>query len=688
MEFRGVMKHTGLLIVLLALIGLPGFSAKTPAFTIEQVMSAPFPSSLTTSPWGNRIAWTFNINGVYNIYTTEGPDFKTVQLTGYKKDDGRGLGIFGFIDNGNSLVFSKNNRFNPDQNTNWDSKSTLYILNLKDNKIQELDKNGYAVVHPASGQMAYARGGDLYILSAGQKPVKKFSTRGRLNYLRWSPDGKVLAMETQRGDFPHRYSFITLYDLEKETLRYIDASVYIDLGPRWSPDGKRLLFVRRLTHGHRGIITARVYPVPDPWEIRIADVASGKVKPVWKAPDHDSFSYARARWLDNHNIVFFSEADGWRHIYTVPARGGKARQLTEGKFETEQFTVNPGLGKVFFNSNANDIDRRHIWSVDVNGGIKQETKGLGIEWSPRITGDKKYLAYIGSGARTPAQVYVKTLNSGKRICLTGKSPLKGFPAQSKLTVPEQVIFKAADGLVIHGQLFHPPKSFKGKRPAIMYFHGGPIRQMLLGFHYSSYYHRCYAMNQYLASRGYVVLSVNFRLGVGYGRTFREVPDGGPRGSSEYQDLLAGAKYLRGLEYVDGDRTGLWGGSYGGLMTALGLARNSDLFAAGVDFHGVHDWNQWQAWSGNRKNDQNLTVWKSSPLSDIQNWRSPVLLIHGDDDRNVPFSETLWLAEKLEKQGVEYELLIFPDDVHSFLLHRNWITAFKATADFFNRKLKP
>jgi dipeptidyl aminopeptidase/acylaminoacyl peptidase len=123
------------------------------------------------------------------------------------------------------------------------------------------------------------------------------------------------------------------------------------------------------------------------------------------------------------------------------------------------------------------------------------------------------------------------------------------------------------------------------------------------------------------------------------------------------------------------------------MTALGLARNSDLFAAGVDLHGVHDWNQWQAWAMDRQSDDNRTVWKSSPLSDIHHWRSPVLLIHGDDDRNVPFSETLWLVERLSAQGVDYELLVFPDDVHGFLLHRNWIKAFKTTVSFFNRKLK-
>src|SRR5262249_21674772 len=121
-------------------------------------------------------------------------------------------------------------------------------------------------------------------------------------------------------------------------------------------------------------------------------------------------------------------------------------------------------------------------------------------------------------------------------------------------------------------------------PALVFSHGGPVRQMLLGFHYMYYYNNAYAMNQYLASRGYVVLSVNYRLGIMYGRAFREPEHAGWRGAAEYGDVLAAARYLQSLPQVDARRIGLWGGSYGGYLTAMGLARNSDLFAAGVDFH--------------------------------------------------------------------------------------------------------
>lgn len=216
--------------------------------------------------------------------------------------------------------------------------------------------------------------------------------------------------------------------------------------------------------------------------------------------------------------------------------------------------------------------------------------------------------------------------------------------------------------------------------------------MLLGFHHRGYYHNTYAMNQYLAAQGYLVLSVNYRSGIGYGMEFREALNYGANGASEYKDVLGAAEYLKSRTDVDPDRIGLWGGSYGGYLTALGLAKNSDIFAAGVDLHGVHDWNVvirnfvpgYQPEKMQRVAEK---AFQSSPMAFIDGWESPVLLIHGDDDRNVPFSETVDLVEQLRKRDVYFEQIIFPDEVHGFLLHNNWVRAYQATADFFNRKLK-
>jgi dipeptidyl aminopeptidase/acylaminoacyl peptidase len=151
-------------------------------------------------------------------------------------------------------------------------------------------------------------------------------------------------------------------------------------------------------------------------------------------------------------------------------------------------------------------------------------------------------------------------------------------------------------------------------------------------------------------------------------------------------------YLQSRDDVDPDAIALWGGSYGGYLTALGLARASDLFAAGVDVHGVHDWNVVirnfvPNYNAEAREAFARLAFESSPMADIDGWRSPVLLIHGDDDRNVPFSESVDLAEALARRGVEFEQLIFPDEVHGFLLHRNWVAAYQATVDFLDRKLK-
>ncbi len=656
------------------------------SFTIDDVLASPFPSSLTAADGHERVAWVFDLRGVSNIWVAAGPDFEARQLTTFDADDGRPLQVHGFSPDGTSVFFSKRSQFNPDSRALGSGPSVLYHVPWKGGEPEKLAETGSAAVSPVEPKLAFVdKEKELWIVEPGHDAFKAVEARGALSQPRWSPDGKMLLMSTARGTYPHRYAYVTVYDTFKKTIRYIDASVYLDVNPVFSPDGTKIAFLRRLTGGHVFGLVAKDVSKPDPWEVRVADLATGETVRAWRSPDDDSFDFADLAWFDDERVVFRSERDGWRHLYLVGVDGSGYKQLTSGEYEVEAFNPAHDEGRIFATCNRDDLDRRHIWSVDAAGKMEPVTTGASIEWSPVPLAGGKTLAYLGSSAVEPAQVFVKQLSSGANRKLAPEALPETFPTE-RLVEPRAVVFDASDGVTIHGQLFMPPERFEGRRPAVMFFHGGPIRQMLLGFHYRGYYHRSYAMNQYLASRGYVVLSVNYRLGIGYGRAFRDVPDGGPRGGSEYRDLLAAAKLLRADPRVDPDRMGLWGGSYGGLMTALGLARNSDLFAAGVDLHGVHDWNQWQAWVTGQANDQGQPEWKSSPIADVESWSSPVLLIHGDDDRNVPFSETKWLVERFDAMGVDYELLVFPDDVHGFLLHGNWVRAYEATADFFDRKL--
>jgi dipeptidyl aminopeptidase/acylaminoacyl peptidase len=394
------------------------------------------------------------------------------------------------------------------------------------------------------------------------------------------------------------------------------------------------------------------------------------------------------QWVAGDRLLVPSEKDGWMHLYSIPGEGGALTALTPGEFEVENIALPPDKSFVVFSTNKSDIDRRHLWSINVSGGSpRQITTGEGIEMYPAVFDNGHRVAFLHSTAHDPFMPFTANLDGSNMKPLASQALPRDFPA-AQLVVPEQVIFKAADGLEIHGQLFKP-KNASGKMPALIFTHGGPPRQMLLGWHYMYYYHNSYAMNQYLASRGYMVLSVNYRSGIGYGRSFRLAQHRGARGASEYQDVVAGAKYLRSRDDVDTKRIGLWGGSYGGYLTALGLARNSDIFSAGVDFHGVHDWSQRVAGLPLQFSNQEQTrvARESSPIASVDKWKSPVLLIHGDDDRNVEFSQTVNLVRLLRKNNVYFEELIFPDEIHDLLLHRDWLRSYHAGSDFFDKHLK-
>lgn len=149
--------------------------------------------------------------------------------------------------------------------------------------------------------------------------------------------------------------------------------------------------------------------------------------------------------------------------------------------------------------------------------------------------------------------------------------------------------------------------------------------------------------------------------------------------------IAAGLYLRGRADVDPNRIGLWGGSYGGYLTALGLARASNLFKAGVDVHGVHDWSRLGR-AIEMNPEASRIAFASSPMASVDTWKSPVLLIHGDDDRNVPFSQSIRLIEALRDRKVHVEQLVFPDEIHDFLTHAHWVAAYTAMADFFKRML--
>jgi dipeptidyl aminopeptidase/acylaminoacyl peptidase len=504
----------------------------------------------------------------------------------------------------------------------------------------------------------------------------------------------MIAFTSGRGT----HSYIGVFTLATRQLRYIAPSLDRDGNAAWSPDGSRLAWIRQFAAPRPRMFSPR-REVDEPFAIQVADVKTGTATQVWKGDKGYGSAFqgvvadSQLFWGARDRLVFPWEKDGWVHLYSVPAAGGAATLLTPGNFEVEYVNITPDRTRMIYNSNQDDIDRRHVWSVPVDGSARparSAVKSTGSEWQPVVTSTGN-LAMLHADARMPPGVMVMWADGRAQHLLDNLLP-PGFDA-AQLVEPQRVVFTATDGMPIPAQLFLPKDLKAGeRRPGLIFFHGGSRRQMLLTWHYMYYYRNSYAMNQWLASQGYVVLSVNYRSGIGYGLEFREALNYGASGGAEFNDVMGAGLYMKSRADVDPARIGLWGGSYGGYLTAMGLSRASDLFAAGVDFHGVHDWNQ-----GIRTfipeyhvlddPDFSRRAFASSPMASLDTWKSPVLLIHGDDDRNVSFIESINLITALRKRNVEVEQLVFPDEVHDFLRHQNWVKSFKATAEFFNRRFK-
>jgi dipeptidyl aminopeptidase/acylaminoacyl peptidase len=743
MLLRMIPKRWMALAALSLALAAPSLHAQQ--FTLQQVMSAPYATDLLAAPTGDSFAWVEHTEGRNNLFIG-GPHTPARALTHNTADDALDVYDLAWAPDSTAIAFT----FGPsDDDPTGDGKpanpARLQRPVAPEVIVQRLAAGatpvdlgeGHKPFFLPDGRLLFVRAGQIWWADLTQPaPVahQMVFDRGSASGLTLSPDGKLLAFVSKRKELNEpAHSYIALYDLAAHTLRFASPSTGVDTAPSFSPDGRYLAWLRAPFSEPERLDVGRTSA--NAWSIEQLNLSSphdasgyptGSSRTLYRATPnapgsvlpHLATGAPRLFYAAADRLVFFSEADGWVHLYALNPQEATphAMLLTPGDYEVEDATLTRDAQQLMYASNdaandaandALDIDRRHLWSLDLRAAMPQPhaiTHGAGIETHPQ-TSAAGTLAALVADARVPMHPALIDAQGGAHGGAAALNPAtlpKAYPASAMVT-PQQVLLKSAVGDMLHAQLYLPRNADDGQRHAtLIWVHGGPRRQMLLGYPGMDYYSNAYAMNQYLVERGFIVLSVNYHCGVGYGLNFRQAEHCGPAGGDEFSDVVTAAEYLRSRADVDPQRIGIWGGSYGGYLTAMALARRSDLFAAGVDFHGVHDWNlednavDWLTGNYATRDAKAAMGLAASPLADVSKWRSPVLFIHGDDDGNVAYAQTPMLADRLRAlnttlpadQQIDVEELIFPDEIHGFLLHSSWLAAYTRGAAFLEEKLRP
>lgn len=640
-------------------------------------------------------AWLAREGDKSMVFFARSPDFKRIELASRSDDGGDPITDIQLSPDGTHLVFRTGvprpgDPFNPASLVPPPEVKLWLVSTVTGARPIEIGKGEDPAFSADSRMLLISRDGDLLAIDARSpkaKPRMFAKGGGGWSQFVWTKTGDLIFVDDRRG-----YSFLGRFHPGSKQVDWLETGVDRLAVPVLSPSGDALAILRLPGRKHS---TTPDQTEAEPFSIDLVDLQSGSVRTLWSSRGPavslgDDDPEGALRWASNDLLVFYSEDDGWGRLYGLSRNGGEPRAITPSNCEVAE-SERAGEQLLVIH-NCADHDTRQMSLFDPATGMARA-----LPQSDPVLADARaagnYAAIVAANVNQAPLLKILDLKSGRQKLA---ETYQDYGYRNPLTGPGplEVHLTSLDGLPFTGQLFEP--SGPGPHPGLIYVHGGPQRQMFPSFHYMGYYSSDYSVNRRLAEQGYEVLAINYRSGIGYGRAFRDAPGRAWRSASEYQDVLAAGRWLASRPGVDPNKIGIWGGSYGGLLTGQALARNSDLFKAGVGIHGVYDWS-WPSpvkghlspstYFGVDRKDRDQAR-ASSPMGHLDSWRSPILLIHGDEDMNVDVVETVDLAQRLRERGVEVRTLIFPGEAHDFIRHSEWEKVWRALDPYLLEKLPP
>jgi dipeptidyl aminopeptidase/acylaminoacyl peptidase len=714
----------------------PAASRAGARLTIEQLIDIRHPSSPVWSPDGRHVAFLSERAGIANIFVADAGAASAAAgaraLTRYA--DGQGAGFFWSADS-QRVYFPRQGDLwqvalsGGDPAAVWTTPQTESGITLSPDGTRVAFVRASSA--PASGVAASGRGGrasagagpagrsggDLIVrtLADGKESVVVRADNHAIGAPGWSPDGKAIVFSDNNGTIRHEqtppYSGSKIIYTISENVPGETGVVNADgtgmrsLGPGGGFGGRRWLDA---TH----FLVDRTSPDFKRRTTSVVSTKGGDPTPVheevsekfWSITgDNGSQSSPDGKW-----IAFLSDRDGWDHVYVMRNAGAAGErnepiQITRGRFEVRAPQWSPDSTRIAFDANEPDhYGDRHLYVATIGNDpakttIAAVTSGRGTDIAPQWSPDGTRLAFQHTDPHNSADLWIADARPAAKPSRLSDS-MPAAMDRAAFVEPESVSYPGPDGQQVPAWLFVPKGLDRTKKhPAIVWIHGDGVNQGYDGWHVQRNYAVYYSFHQYLLQKGYVVIMPDYRGSIGYGKAWREgvyMDVGG----KDAKDAWMVTNYLKTLPYVDMDRVGVWGLSYGGFFTLIAVTDQPKLFRAAVDVAGVADYAMYYedpyhgGWTASRIGTpaQNPKVYENaSPLSHVDRLERPLLVLHGTSDVNVPYLHSVRLIDELLKKGKGdlVSFMTYPGEFHYFTREHVLRDAWHRVEDFFDANLK-